>query len=94
VNYASCQELADAARAAGIDVIRYRSARDPKRGTNLALLACRAFTAPQPLERQTWHMRLAATGVHAVCEFPAMRLSFLPQTFAGDSRIAALDWQR
>jgi hypothetical protein len=94
VNYASCQELADAARAAGIDVIRYRSARDPEGGANLALLACRAFATPQPLERQTWHMRLAATGVHAVCEFPAMRLSFPPDTFAGDPRIDALDWRR
>ena len=44
MTYDTCQALSDAARSAGIDVIRYRSVRDPNRGFNLALLP-----SPPPL---------------------------------------------
>src|SRR5690349_1155957 len=40
-DYSHCQSLADAAREAGIEVIRYQSARCD--GKNIALLTCRAF---------------------------------------------------
>jgi hypothetical protein len=93
-DYAACQALADAARAADVEAIRYRSGRDPGRGGNLALLTCRAFAAPEPVERQTWRIRLGRTGVHAICEFPAARIGFDRATFAADPRIAALRWER
>jgi RES domain len=92
--YAATQDLADAARSAGITVIRYESARDPAGGINLALLTCRAFAAPQPAARQTWRIRLRASGLHAICEFPDMRISFDRETFRRDPRIAALRWER
>src|SRR6516165_10691824 len=53
VDYSQCQALAEAARLAAIEVIRYRSVRDPKHGANLALLTCRVFTNPQPVSLQT-----------------------------------------
>jgi RES domain-containing protein len=40
-DYSACHALADHARIAGVQVIRYRSVRDPKQGMNLALLSCR-----------------------------------------------------
>lgn len=92
--YAPCQELADGARAAGAELIRYQSVRDPDAGANLAVLTCAAFAAPAPVERQTWHIRLGANGVQALCEFPRQRLGFDPAAFAADPRIAGLDWQR
>ena len=94
LDYTSTQALADAARSAGIAVIRYESARDPLGGHNFALLTCRTFAAGEPLARQTWRMRLNPSGVHAICEFPDLRLSFGRQTFCRDPRIAALQWQR
>jgi hypothetical protein len=94
LDYTSTQALADAARSAGIAVIRYESARDPLGGHNFALLTCRTFAAGEPLARQTWRMRLNPSGVHAICEFPDLRLSFGRQTFRRDPRIAALQWQR
>jgi len=45
-DYAPCQALADTARAAGVQVLRYGSARDPGGGRNIALLTCAAFTSP------------------------------------------------
>jgi RES domain-containing protein len=92
-DYAPCQALADAARDADVDVLRYASARDPG-GVNVALLSCRAFKGTQPIERQTWRVSLNAHGARAVCEFPEARLEFDRQAFAGDPRIAALRWDR
>ncbi|MBA4790113.1 MAG: RES family NAD+ phosphorylase [Rhizobiales bacterium] len=93
-DYHACQSFADAARAADADAIRYRSVRDPARGANLALLACRAFSRPAPVERQTWRMRLSRSGVQALCEFPRQGIEFPRAAFAADPRIAALDWER
>ncbi len=93
VDYAACQNLAEAARESAIEVIRYGSARVPG-GVNYALLVCRAFGVAQPVERQTWRVHLSASGARAVCDFPASRLAFDRDAFASDPRIAALDWER
>jgi hypothetical protein len=92
--YEGCQAFADAARAAEADAIRYRSVRDPAQGANLAILACRAFARPAPGERQTWRMRLSASGVQALCEFPRQAVEFSRVAFAADPRIAGLNWDR
>ena len=93
-DYAACQDLADRARAAGIHVIRYRSARDPDDGINLALLTCAAFRSREPMERQTWRVHLGPAGAWAICDAPLQRLSFDRSAFARDPRIAALQWER
>jgi len=92
-DYAPCQSLADTARTAEIEVLRYSSARDA-RGINVALLVCRAFAGKEPIERQTWRLNLNAHGARAVCEFPELRLEFTRAAFANDPRIATLRWQR
>ncbi len=94
IAYEGCQAFAEAARKADSDVIRYRSVRDPAEGSNLAILLCRAFAKPAPVERQTWRMRLSASGVRALCEFPQQALEFGRETFAADPRIAKLSWDR
>jgi len=90
VDYAACQALADAARQAEVDVLRYASVRDPGEGSNLAVLACRAVTSKQPLATQTWHLMLRPDRVEAVREMPRLSLSFLLGDWAAkDSRIPA-----
>ena len=74
-DYAACQDLADAARAAGVQVLRYRSARDPD-GVNIALLTCAAFRSHEPIERQTWRLQLGPAGAWALCDAPLLRLNF------------------
>jgi RES domain len=92
-DYSACQDLADRARAARVDVLKYASARTAG-GVNLALLTCNAFAARQPQERQTWRMHVGAQGVRALCDYPEIRLEFGRQAFADDPRIAGLNWER
>lgn len=75
-DYAGCQALAETARAAGAGLIRYRSVRDPGGGANLAVLTCGTFAAPEPLERQSWHLLVREDRVGCLCEHPRQRLEF------------------
>lgn len=93
-DYGPCQTLAESARAAGAQILRYGSVRDPAGGRNVAVLTCLAFADKQIGERQTWRMRLSPSGVQAVCDFPDRRLDFPPDTFAQDARLGALSWRR
>lgn len=93
-DYAPCQQLAERARTAGVDLIKYQSARDPDRGLNLAILSCRAFTKHEPVSRQSWRIQLSAGGVRAVCEFPRMFLDFDREAFARDPRMSTMTWDR
>ncbi|MDO9417223.1 RES family NAD+ phosphorylase [Pararhizobium sp.] len=87
VDYGPCQSLAENARTGQIEAIRYRSVRDPGRGANIALLTARCFARPQPVDRQTWRIRLSAIGVQAICDFPDRRIGFSRKDFAADPRI-------
>lgn len=95
-DYAHCHALADAARAAGIDVLRYPSARDLRAAgaTNIAVMRCRAFASHAPLERQTWRIDLGGTGVRAISLFPEQQLELGRDAFAGDPRITGMRWER
>ena len=83
-DYSHCQTLADAARAAKIEIIRYESVRDPAHGVNLALLSCRTFVSQKPIDLQTWHIRLSEAGAHAICEAPKIGITFDHKAFAVD----------
>jgi hypothetical protein len=93
-DYGHCQALAEAARAAKIEVIRYPSVRDPGHGMNFALLTCSAFAHSKPIDQQTWHVRLGETGAMAICEAPESGITFDRKSFAADPRIAKLRWVR
>jgi hypothetical protein len=92
VDYAPCQALADAAREAGVQALRYPSARAD--GGNIALLTCSAFASRKPMQRQAWRLHVGATGARAICAFPEQRLGFDRRAFARDRRIAAMRWER
>lgn len=86
-DYNPCHALADAARAVSIEVIRYRSVRDPSGGINLALLAPVAFRATQPEVFETWHVFLRTTAVQAVREMPRLTLEIPFSAWASDPRV-------
>jgi RES domain len=92
--YDECQEFADLARSAEIEVIKYLSVRDPKKQLNIALLTCRAFAASDPVERQTWRIILGSNGARALCEMPRMSLDFDRSAFRSDPRIDGMRWDR
>jgi hypothetical protein len=54
-DYAACQQLASLARGARIELIRYRSVRDPGSGMCAAVLLPAALAA-EPLLEQTWRL--------------------------------------
>ena len=91
-DYTACQAIADVAREAELQAIRYRSVRDPK-GANVALLTCKGFAKAKPLEPQTWRIRIGSFGIQAICEFPDKRLEFSRAAFA-DPRLAGMRWER
>lgn len=93
-DYEPCRRLAEAAREIGAEAIRYASVRDPGHGVNVAVLGCRAFRSPAPLERQTWRIRVNRTGAQAVREHPRLGLEFPPGSFADDPRLAGMVWDR
>lgn len=69
-DYAACLELADRARAAGAEAIRYASVRDPEARANLAVLTCRAFQHHEPVRAETWRIRLRPGLAQVIREFP------------------------
>lgn len=91
-DYDACQQLEEAARADGIELIRYASVRDPKHRPNAAVLTCRAFAAKAPRESRTWHILFNRTGVHAICEFHGQKFTLPPVAWSGDPRLKRLDW--
>jgi hypothetical protein len=94
IRYDECQNLADAARAEPIDVIKYESVRDPDHRINVAVLQCRAFAKPEPVDRQTWRIHLSPSGARLIREFPRQVLDCDRGTFAADPRIARMRWER
>lgn len=87
VDYTACHDLADAARAADIQALRYQSVRDPLKRANVALLTWTVFRVHQPQHLQTWHLYLRPTGADAVREFPKLSLTFTQSDFASDGRL-------
>jgi hypothetical protein len=94
VEYRHCQTLAEQARSAGVEILRYHSARDPGGGRNIAVLTCRAFAAPEPIDRQTWRVHFGPSGARAIGDGVSRRLGFPRTAFASDPRIVALEWER
>ena len=95
VEYGPCQELADAARKAGAEILRYAAARDPEAsGVSVAVLTCGAFVETSPRDFETWRIGVSRSGAYALREFPVARIEFDRNAFASDPRIAAMRWDR
>jgi RES domain len=94
VDYSQTQALADSARKAGVEVIRYRAVRDKERRPNAAVLTAKAFLDKRPRQWRTWRLRIGSNGVSALCDFPASGLSFGRSAFANDPRLTDFRWAR
>ena len=87
--YADCQDLADQARAAGVEILIYRSVRDPRGGDNVALLTPKAFADTAYRRQETWRLFVRPHVVQAIREFPPAALEFKLIDFAADPRLAS-----
>lgn len=89
-DYGPCQDLADAARAGGIEALRYQSVRDPEHRANVVVLSPKAFAARSPRRLQTWHVFPRPHAVQARRESPRLALEFPIAVFANDPRLKTL----
>lgn len=81
-DYSACQDLAAAARAAGIALIRTLSARDPARRCNMVVLDPVAFASRKAAIRRTWHLRFEDGRLSARAAMPSReRFVFRPVDF-------------
>ncbi len=94
IDYRRCQALAETAREAGADILRYESVRDPERRACAAVLQCAAFAETHPLDYQTWRIGVGAGGAFARREFPRAEIDFDRTTIAADPRMAEMRWER
>lgn len=88
-DYSATQALAESARDAGVEILRYASVRDPRGRTNIAILECSAFGRREPVRQQTWRLWVDRNGVEtrrAVGDEPA--LVFRRGDFSRDPRLA------
>lgn len=93
-DYGISQQFSEDVRAAGLEVITYRSVRDAARRNNFALLTCSVFTDVAPTNRRSWKIHLDANGARAICETPRVTLAFDRNAFVADPRLAGLVWTR
>jgi hypothetical protein len=55
MSYRAAQSLGRAMRAAGVELFRYSSARDPRGGSNIGAFTPDVFGRSRPRDLQTWH---------------------------------------
>lgn len=67
-DYEPCLALADDARKAGAEAIRYASVRHPDHAPNIAILTCFPFARPRPIATQIWHVHYAPKLLKLSCE--------------------------
>ncbi len=90
VAYGPCQDLADAARGAALELIRYRSVRDARGRANVAVLAPAAFAEIAPHRTETWLIFPRRDSVQVWREFPSnAKFEFEHRDFAADPRVAS-----
>jgi hypothetical protein len=83
--HAETQRLGSEMRAAGVELVRYASARDAKQRPNVALFTPAAFAVKRPRAPQTWHCTVTASravswmreGVSGLVKHEFARESFL-----------------
>ncbi|MEK9508595.1 RES family NAD+ phosphorylase [Gaopeijia maritima] len=61
--YDAAQALGAAMRANGVQAFRYRSARDPERGSNVGAFTAEVFRGARPRNLEPWHCTSASDGV-------------------------------
>jgi RES domain len=75
-SYVATQAIAREARALGVALIRYRSVRDPQHRPCTAVLTPKAFRQGEPLEQQTWLIKVTRERVLAETNLGTDRIAF------------------
>ena len=87
--YSETQALGRAMRDAGVELFRYPSARDPKRGANVAAFTAGVFGRSQPRDRETWHCLASKQSVELANAFAPESFVFARSAFLVDGSLPA-----
>jgi len=91
LRYGASQRLGHDMRQSGVEIFRYRSARDAEGGVNVALFTPRAFCRKRPSVPQTWYCIATSLGVEMAKRdvFERRSYRFPRQQFEIDGRLPA-----
>lgn len=85
-NYEACQKLAIDARAAGVEIIAYKSVRDPLGRKNYAVLDPAAFQSRKIGLQETWSCVLSSLAIYMHCLSPRKTLEISRDDLQKDPR--------
>ncbi|MCU0936948.1 MAG: RES family NAD+ phosphorylase [Gammaproteobacteria bacterium] len=85
--YADTQALGAAMRDAGVEAFEYPSARDPRRGVNVALLGPAALASTRPSALESWLAETSAERVRFLARTGAGVHEYVLATFLVDGRL-------
>ena len=85
-DYAATQKLAESAREARIEAIRYESVRDPEHAACAALLVPGAFAQTQPIQITSWFIAAGRERVRCVRAEAAKAIASQAAAFEFDCR--------
>jgi hypothetical protein len=90
-SYGAAQALGADLRGAGVDALRYPSARDPAGGVNVAVLDPTAFARRRPHALETWHCTAtpARVELRKLDYFRQRSFAFVRQQFLVKGRLPA-----
>jgi hypothetical protein len=86
-DYRATQLLGSRMREVGIEAFEYESARDPARGTNVALFSPAALAAARPAFAEPWLAETSAEGVRFYSPAERVMQYFAFGQFAVDGRL-------
>jgi hypothetical protein len=91
VDYTASQALGTAMRDAGVQAIRYPSARDAEGGMNVGVLSPVAFGTSAPRDLETWHSTATRARVELVRHdyFSPLAFAFSRDAFLVDGQLPA-----
>lgn len=85
-NYEACQKLAVEARRAGVQVIAYKSVRDPQGRKNYAVLDPTVFQSKSIEAQETWSCVLSDLAIYMHCSCPRKTLELPREELEKDPR--------
>lgn len=88
-NYSDTQELGSSMRKGNVKAFQYVSARDPHKGTNIALFTPKAFQSKKPTSIESWVCKITNEEIGFISKKNQVRISFTKDLFLIDGKIPA-----
>ncbi|WP_367607648.1 RES family NAD+ phosphorylase [Legionella sp. W05-934-2] len=85
--YADTQELGNSMRHAKLEAFQFVSARDPKKGLNIALFSPKAFQSKKPISIEHWICNITNQDIGFISNDTQARINFSRDIFLVDGQL-------